>query len=272
LSELEERIQIFEENVLPRWARHFGEPLLQGLSFPEGASALDVACGMGHPSLELLEKYGESIERVMAIDRSREVVEAAAIRAGELSGKKLFCKRDNLERLGFPDRSFDLVIGAFGLMDFEDNRRMLRELVRVARPGARLALSFASRNSLRELFDLFVAELRRRNADQAARALEKVGEGLLSTKETEYMLEKAGLADVSSRVERFNLEYQSGDEFKTCPVFEEYLRPAMVRAVEDRKLFGEVTESVEERIARLSRQSAFSVGVVAAFVTGERVA
>ena len=82
----------------------------------------------------------------------------------------------------------------------------------------------------------------------------------------------AGLQGVSVRTERFNLEYESEESIKSCPVFLEHLRPAMVRAVEDRKLFQEVSGAVDERISRLSRQNAFTVGVVAACVTGERVA
>lgn len=273
MSQLDERIQVFEDDVLPRWARHFATLLLADLPVPEEARALDVACGMGETSLELLRRHGERVAQVMAVDESREEIEAVAARAGDLAGQKLFTKRDNLgERLAFPDGSFDLVLGCFGVLPAADNRRLIRELVRVARPGGGVAFAYVARNSLRELLDLFVIELGRLEEPAAARRVEALAESFLSPKQAQYLLETAGVSAVVVDTTRFTLEYADVDRFRQCPVWGEHLRPAVRTAVEDRKVFEAADERVGERVGRYTRRGAFEVSVIAASVRGEREA
>lgn len=47
----------------------------------------------------------------------------------------------DLETLPFADGSFDTVVSQFGLMSFEDRTAGLREMMRVLRPGGRLAVA-----------------------------------------------------------------------------------------------------------------------------------
>jgi SAM-dependent methyltransferase len=45
------------------------------------------------------------------------------------------------ETLPFPEESFDAVVSQFGLMFFEDRHAALREMMRVLRPGGRMAVA-----------------------------------------------------------------------------------------------------------------------------------
>jgi SAM-dependent methyltransferase len=45
------------------------------------------------------------------------------------------------ESLPFPDASFDAVVSQFGMMFFEDRAAALREMLRVLKPGGRLAVA-----------------------------------------------------------------------------------------------------------------------------------
>jgi demethylmenaquinone methyltransferase / 2-methoxy-6-polyprenyl-1,4-benzoquinol methylase len=93
-----------------------------------GGRALDVACGSGRLSAELLAT-GAS---VVGLDFSREMLRVAA---AEVRGAALV--RGDALALPFPDASFDAATIAFGLRNLADPVGGLREMLRVIRPGGR---------------------------------------------------------------------------------------------------------------------------------------
>jgi demethylmenaquinone methyltransferase / 2-methoxy-6-polyprenyl-1,4-benzoquinol methylase len=93
-----------------------------------GGRALDVACGSGRLSAELLAR-GAS---VVGLDFSREMLRVAAT---EISSASLSLVRGDALALPFPDAAFDGATIAFGLRNLADPVGGLREMLRVIRPG-----------------------------------------------------------------------------------------------------------------------------------------
>lgn len=87
---------------------------------------LEVGCGEGHLAELILEWRPRS--RIIGVDLSTCLFSTAPSFEADLE----FAVQSIYE-LGFPDRSFDLVIGAEVLEHLEEPRRALRELQRVAR-------------------------------------------------------------------------------------------------------------------------------------------
>lgn len=94
-------------------------------------STLDVACGTGDMMVELLKQGAD----VTGVDLSEEML-AIAKRKAE-SGK---WKVADAEQLPFPDESFDAVTCAFGIRNFVHLEQGLKEMVRVLKPGGRMAI------------------------------------------------------------------------------------------------------------------------------------
>ena len=92
---------------------------------------LDVACGTGDMVLELLKQGAD----VTGVDLSEEML-AIAKRKAE-SGK---WKVADAEQLPFRDASFDAVTCAFGIRNFVHLEKGLGEMVRVLKPGGRMAI------------------------------------------------------------------------------------------------------------------------------------
>ena len=92
---------------------------------------LDVACGTGDMMLELLKQGAD----VTGVDLSEEML-AIAKRKAE-SGK---WKVADAEQLPFGDASFDAVTCAFGIRNFVHLEKGLGEMVRVLKPGGRMAI------------------------------------------------------------------------------------------------------------------------------------
>lgn len=68
------------------------------------------------------------------------------------------CRTGDCEALDFPDGTFDRVTVAFGVRNFEDREKGLREMLRVLKPGGKLVileLSVPSNALIRWLFNLY---------------------------------------------------------------------------------------------------------------------
>jgi ubiquinone/menaquinone biosynthesis C-methylase UbiE len=101
---------------------------------------LDVACGTGLIAFEAARAVGAE-GRVLGIDLSGQMVDAARQRAAEHALPNAGFARMDAESLALPDASFDLALCALGLMYVPDPGRALREMRRILRPGGRMVLA-----------------------------------------------------------------------------------------------------------------------------------
>ncbi len=118
-----------------RWKRRTARQAAHGFTGP----ALDVACGTGDLALELARCSG--VDRVVGID----LLPVMAARAQEKSaGRERFADVSMLVgdalSLPFSDATFCCATAGFSLRNMPDIPQSLREMVRVVRPGGRVAL------------------------------------------------------------------------------------------------------------------------------------
>ncbi|WP_055586500.1 class I SAM-dependent methyltransferase [Streptacidiphilus griseoplanus] len=119
---------------------HTVEPLLDAAGVRAGLRVLDVGCGPGRVAAAALARGA----RVTAVDASPEMVRLAAAAHPALDAQK-----GVLPDLPFPDGSFDAVTGNFVVNHLGDPAAGIAELLRVLRPGGRLALSCWERERMR---------------------------------------------------------------------------------------------------------------------------
>ncbi|HEX3782172.1 MAG TPA: class I SAM-dependent methyltransferase [Pseudonocardiaceae bacterium] len=111
-----------------------------------GLSILEVGCGSA-PCARWLAAQGA---RPVAFDLSGGML-AHALRGNAASGIDVPLVQASADQLPFADNSFDLACSAFGAIPFvADSEAVLREVVRVLRPGARFV--FAVTHPLRWIF------------------------------------------------------------------------------------------------------------------------
>jgi SAM-dependent methyltransferase len=112
---------------------------------PEGGDLLDVPCGFGRHALPL----ARAGFRVVGVDRSQALIDAAAERRGHERRPKLVCA--DYRELPLPDESFDAALNLFSSLGYfgdEEDTRALREIRRVLRPGGRLVIELLHRDAL----------------------------------------------------------------------------------------------------------------------------
>jgi demethylmenaquinone methyltransferase / 2-methoxy-6-polyprenyl-1,4-benzoquinol methylase len=113
----------------PRW-RSF---LVSRLEIGSEARVLDVACGTGAVSVEIIRRYGA---RVVGVDQSASMLEEARRRVGG----RIELREARAEALPFADTSFDALTFTYLLRYVDDPDATMRELARVVRPGGCVAM------------------------------------------------------------------------------------------------------------------------------------
>jgi ubiquinone/menaquinone biosynthesis C-methylase UbiE len=114
--------------------------LISQAALSPGERVLDVACGTGLVALQAARAVGSG-GRVLGIDISQRMVDAATSCAQQRSLKHVDFQRMDAERIESPDAAFDVVLCALGLMYLPDPEQALREMRRVLRPGGRMVVA-----------------------------------------------------------------------------------------------------------------------------------
>jgi SAM-dependent methyltransferase len=113
--------------------------LIDAIGVRPGEAILEVGCGSGVLIRRLARQTGGA-NRIVGVDISPYLLrEATALAKQEGLEAALTFQEGNAEALPFPDSSFDVTM-ACTVLEEGDADRMLAELVRVTRPGGRVAV------------------------------------------------------------------------------------------------------------------------------------
>jgi ubiquinone/menaquinone biosynthesis C-methylase UbiE len=142
----------------PYWEKHreiirqMFAPITQALAedglVSSGHTVLDIATGPGEPALTIAALVGPE-GKVFGIDPAPEMVEAARRATNHLGLGNAQFDVASADHLPFPADTFDAVVSRFGVMFFPSPVDAVREMLRVLKPGRKLAMAvwhFAERN------------------------------------------------------------------------------------------------------------------------------
>lgn len=249
--------------VAPFWEkhretiRHLFRPVTVALASAAAIGdrqvVLDVATGPGEPALSLAAFVGPH-GKIVGVDPVPEMVAGARRASEQLGAGNARFDVAFADHLPFPDNTFDAVVSRFGVMFFPSPVDGVREMLRVLKPGGKLALaawSFAERNpffyAIQRIVDRYVESPA--PEPDAPGAFRFAGPGVLRD-----VLGEAGALHPSERLLSFNIEAPvPAEDFWT-------LRSEMSEKLRD-KLALLSTEQLSE-VARLSLDAfrAYSTG------------
>ena len=113
-----------------------GETLAEAADVRAGEKVIDVAAGNGNATLAAARRFAS----VTSTDYVPHLLEKASHRASA-EGLTVAFQVADAEALPFPDETFDVALSTFGVMFTPQHERAAGELVRVVRPGGRIALA-----------------------------------------------------------------------------------------------------------------------------------
>lgn len=123
------------DRVFGRVFRASRETVVRNLKVSPGERVLEVGVGTGL----CLPLYPPHCD-ITAIDLSDAMLEKAVERVKALGLDHVKLLKMDAGEMDFPDSSFDLVIAAYVVTAVPDYRKLMQEMIRVSRPGARLVL------------------------------------------------------------------------------------------------------------------------------------
>jgi ubiquinone/menaquinone biosynthesis C-methylase UbiE len=243
----------------PYWEKHretvrlMFEPITRALiedaGIAEAMKVLDIACGAGEPALTLAQIVGPK-GSVICTDLVAEMVAAAEHQAARLGLTNMNFRQCAADALPFDDEKFDAAVCRLGAMFFPDPLAALREMLRVIKPGGKVALAVWHNKKSNPFFsvvtDILSKFVELPPEDPRAPGPFRFAEpGALG-----QLLKKAGATDVRERVLGFRVAAPiSPQEFWT-------LRSEMSKTVRETlaRLDKEQGKRVEEEAIKAARQ------------------
>lgn len=115
--------------------------ILEKLLLKDEEKILDAGCGPGY-YLELISKIISPKTKLVGLDLDEEALKTARKRVG----MKVELKKGNIYHLPFSENIFDWVILSEVLEHLEDDKKTLREVYKVLKPGGHLLITVPNQN------------------------------------------------------------------------------------------------------------------------------
>jgi ubiquinone/menaquinone biosynthesis C-methylase UbiE len=218
---IEKLARIYDDEIAPVWGTRFGKMLLRNLSVPERGQVLDVSCGTGYPTIEILRRMSEG-SRLIAIDASSAMLDVARRKIAEMGSlkKRVFFRTESaVPKLSFADDVYDLVVCNLGLSEMPSIEVALRDFARVAKRGGEVRCTLPLAGTFQEFHDLYREVLIKHDKHDALDRLDRHVARYPTVDKVERCMRSAGLAS-DIEVEEFTLLFKSSREFFFAPVIE----------------------------------------------------
>lgn len=160
----------------------FTEETLSRMSISSSDRILDLGCGEGWASRLIAARLGNPCP-VVGLDVADEMVRRARIKSGQFANLAFLCA--SAEHIPCPEKFFTKVLSVSAFYYFDNQERVLREILRVVEPAGRLFLLIGLYKDLPNWLD-------------SARAL-RVPVHVHSSDEYMLMLRSAGWTDVQAQ-------------------------------------------------------------------------
>ena len=263
----------------PYWDKHreiireMFQPITQALiedaKITASQDVLDVATGPGEPALSLSKLVGPE-GKIIGVDAAPEMVEAARREAKRRGFQNANFDVALAGDLPLPENTFDAVVSRFGVMFFPSPIEGVREMLRVLKPGGRVAIAvwhFAEKNpfhySVSQVVERYVASPA--PVPDSPDPFRFAEPGKLLT-----IVSSAGAAATSERLLRFTIRAQISveDFWALRSEMSEKLRAKL--ATLSKEQMAKLKREVLEALGAYSADSAMSFPAEVLIVSGEK--
>jgi SAM-dependent methyltransferase len=254
--------------VAPDWGERFAELIDQQVSLPPKGRVLYLGSNTGGHAISLQERGNHKVQ-FLCVDENKDSLEIAREKARTSNGHIVEFAEQRMDQLNLKDAEFDLVIGDISMIHSERVPKILSEMVRVATPGASVAIALPTFSSFGEFFSIYWEALHNRGLIDHETEVETLINVLPAVSVVEELAQRAGLDNVSSNTKIEEFDYETGDKFLDAPLIADFLMPIWLA-----NLPAQAKDGVLAEIARLineeSRETSFALTVKATVLVGKK--
>jgi ubiquinone/menaquinone biosynthesis C-methylase UbiE len=254
--------------VATDWGERFAELIDEHVELPKKGRALYVASGTGGHALALQERAGADL-KFLCVDENQESLELARVKAKTARKDATEFREQKVDRLDLDDNEFDLVIGDGSLVHSERISEMFAEMVRVAAPGATVALTLPTFSSFGEFFSIYWEALHNLGLIDHESDVETLITVLPAVSAVEKIAEQAGLESISSSTTIEEFDYDSSEKFFSSPLISDFLMALWLETLPQ-----DSRQRVIDEIGRLINEEShgleFALTVKATLVMGKK--
>ena len=268
-TEQDRRARLIETEVYPLLGERLADLLTRGNGGPRGGTILQIGCGLGGTTAQLLRRLPHG-SRLVVLEGSEALTDRARAKvpAEFMNEQVLFQTASVHAPLPFPAEGFDAVVANVPLSDLPDPGVLLAEFKRVLKPKGTLHLTTAIEGTWREFLDIYSDVLYRLRNQAMIDALLAYARSFPDAELLACQLETMGFAEVVVETSRFDLVFRSAREFFYSPVIELGPLPRWKSIAGKGAIMQDVLFAVKEAIDVYFGARPFSVGVYAGHFTG----
>ncbi len=129
-------MEFFDRVAQTEWNKSIQRSLIHWIGLTGEQQVLDAGCGAGH----LLMRLAQRAAWVTGIDTSHAMIKKAIANTSENGVANVTLQVGNVRNLPFDDETFDTVVCVDLLFLFDDQKRVLKELLRVCKPTGQVVI------------------------------------------------------------------------------------------------------------------------------------
>jgi ubiquinone/menaquinone biosynthesis C-methylase UbiE len=221
------------------WTRRFTDLIDKHIGFKDAENILYINAGTGDHCIALREKI-DANTALFATCENEEILKIARDKAAATRTDVDF------SMLHFEDDSFEAVLTDASFTNPAEIRDAVAEAVRVARPGASVAIALPAAGSFGEVFSLLWEVLFNEDLGEHGAAAEAMVAELPSISAIEEIAAEAGLSEIETNSTNEIFEYENGAEFVGSPLVSDFLLPVWLKTLNEKE-----KKRVVEKLAHL---------------------
>ena len=259
---------LYDLFIAPDWGERFAELIDKHVTLPKEGKVLYLSAGTGGHALALHERSGGDKVEILCLDENEECVELARAKAIATKDPVQF-QLARLDQLHLPDNAYDFVIGNASLLTQQRAMRMFSEMVRVAAPGAQVAITLPTLSSFGEFFSIYWEALHNTGLIDHEADVEHLILDLPAVSDVEQLADDEGLTDVESWTNLEEFDFNSGEQFLNSPLVAEFLMQNWLATLPEESrglLMKELTILINEE----RHEAEFALSVKATLVVGRK--
>lgn len=221
------------------WTRRFTDLIDKHVGFKDAENILYINAGTGDHCIALREKIDENTA-LFATCENEEILKIARDKAAAVRSDVDF------SMLHFEDDSFEAVLADASFTKPDAVVDTVAEALRVARPGASVAIVLPASGSFGEVFSLLWEVLFNEDLGEHGHVAEAMITEIPSISRIEEIAADAGLSNIQTNSTNEVFEYENGAEFVGSPLVSEFLLPVWLKTLNEKE-----KERVVEKLAQL---------------------